>query len=555
MDRCNRSRLKIFELQNSTEELAQRCSCSPLAAAVLQMGCGEDVYDTARMKAWLSPRFENEMQALSLGHNSKKMANIWKDNKSFGHVVVYGDYDVDGVSSTVLAMELFQSKAIDVEYFIPRRDVQGYGLHRNVLRQLINMGCNTLVVVDCGTKDKLMLDALTAKGINVFVFDHHSVDNSEAYWDNVINPQIDGDDETKKLCATAVLWFWAWKEGIASQQWLQTRMDLVALATIADCMPLNLLNRSLVQQGMNQMRSQPRYGLRCLFEKLYLNRLTLSEEQLSMKVIPCLNAPGRIECADLSVRALSSGSDAPDCVAELIALNKKRQAISDDITERIWQLLDNNSGFSHVLYDGSWPIGVLSSVASRICNIKRTPVALAAPIRGQIRGTLRVPEGVNAVEILNSISSDLAAWGGHNYAAGFSVECDKWDDVQNKLESILSSAKIKEGTIQAIRLHPAKISISEWRAVSCLGPFGNSNPYPYFYFPSTGKERSLPLGRGKQHSQIEIDEIRLLAFNGSNVLETEANEAAGWIYHPRLDYWRGEERMQFLLDYVVCKDC
>ncbi|MCL1941475.1 MAG: DHHA1 domain-containing protein [Synergistaceae bacterium] len=521
------------------------------------MNHSDKAQDSARIRSWLNPKFEKIIEGLSLGANGKSAAEKWKSLDSFGKVFVYGDYDVDGISSTVLAMEIFEGKAEDVQYFIPRRDVQGYGLHKFVVRRLVEMGCNTLVVVDCGTKDKDLLDSLEKEGINVFVFDHHSVAPNEDCWEKADNPHIEGDIETRKLCATAVLWFWAWNENILPRHWLQLRIDLVALATISDCMPLSLLNRSLVQQGMNQMRSQPRQGLACLFSKLGLSRFTISEEQLSMKVIPCLNAPGRVDCADLSVKVMRDEYNISEYVDELINLNRKRQMISDSISGSVAGIIANEGGHSYVLYDAGWPVGVLSSVASRICNERKKPIVLAAPIKKQIRGTLRVPEGIDAVDILKSISHDLLGWGGHPFAAGFSVSPEKWDEVQAKLEEILSSKKVEEKSIQALELHPSEIGINDWRLVDRLGPFGNSNPHPYFYLPATGNERNLPLGKGKQHVQVEVDGVRLLAFNGYDVLDTYDGvnkKSSGWIYHPRIDCWQGEERIQFILDYIVAED-
>ena len=557
LEKCKSSHLKIFHLEDSTRELAQRYSCSSLVAAILQMSHSDATQDRDRIRSWLNPKFEKVIKGLSLGNASRLTADKWKNLDSFGKVVVYGDYDVDGISSTVLAMEIFEKKAEEVQYFIPRRDVQGYGLHEFVVRRLVEMGCNTLVIVDCGTKDKDMLDCLEKEGINIFVFDHHSVRANEAYWQNAVNPHIDGDMETRMLCATAVLWFWAWNENILPRHWLQHRIDLVALATISDCMPLNLLNRALVQQGMNNMRSQPRHGLACLFDRLGLSRFTISEEQLSMKVIPCLNAPGRVDCADLSVKVLRNEFNISEYVDELINLNKKRQVISDSIACSIVGNIANESGFSYVLYDADWPVGVLSSVASRMCNVRKKPIVLAAPIRKQIRGTLRVPEGVDAVDILKSISHNLLGWGGHPYAAGFSVALEKWEEVQKELEGILSSVVVMEKSIQAIELRPSEIGINDWRLVGRLGPFGNSNPHPHFYHPATGNERNLPLGKGKQHVQIEVDGVRLLAFNGYDVLDVyngKNKKNLGWVYHPRIDCWQGEERIQFILDYIVEED-
>jgi single-stranded-DNA-specific exonuclease len=503
--------------------------------------------DVDYAQAWLKPQFEALMETLNLGAASVEAAKKWRSKCSFGNIVVYGDYDTDGISSTVLAMEIFRHKALGVRYFIPRRDMQGYGLHASVLDRLTESGCNTLVVVDCGTNDVDLLRKLEQRGMDVFVFDHHSVSASASPFSLTVNPCIDGDEMARKLCATAVLWSWAWKEEIVPRSWLRYALDLVALATISDCMPLNALNRSIVQKGLTLMRNNPRRGLSALFEKLGVTQQTLSEEQLSMRIIPCLNAPGRIGCADISVKALLGIGELYTYVNELIKANKKRQMISERIANEICEF---ESAERHVMFDDTWPVGVLSGVASRICSMRRSPVVLAAPVKGKIRGTLRVPAGANAVGILSAISERLDAWGGHRYAAGFSVLSDRWADVEKSLEELLSEIKVENEVVKAVALSPARISLGEWRAVGDLGPFGNDNPCPYFYKGKHDTDKIVPLGRDGKHCSVVVDDARILAFNAASDLEN-ASDVTGWVYHPRIDYWRNEERVQFVLDYAV----
>ena len=544
---CSDLNLKLYEIGEPTRELAKKLSCSELTAVVLEMCHESKCLEIEHAKAWLKPQFEELMEAMSLGAASAKSAEKWRSKSSLGNVVVYGDYDTDGISSTVLAMEIFRHKALSVRYFIPRRDVQGYGLHASVLDRLTENGCNTLVVVDCGTNDVALLQRVAEKGVDVFVFDHHSVSVSVPSFPYTVNPCIDGDEAAKKLCATAVLWSWAWKEEIVSRSWLQYALDLAALATISDCMPLNPLNRALVQKGMALMRSNPRRGLSALFEKLGVAQDTLSEEQLSMRVIPCLNAPGRIGCADISVKALLGVGELYTYVNDLIKANKKRQTISERIAGEI---CEPDGIKRHVMFDDTWPVGVLSGVASRICSLRRSPVALAAPVGGKIRGTLRVPAGANAVGILSVISERLEAWGGHRYAAGFSVLSEHWNAVQKSLEELLAEVQVEEEIIKAISLSPEQISLGAWKAVGELGPFGNDNPCPYFYKARSSGDKVVPLGKDGKHCTVVAGEGRFLAFNvAGDLLDT--SKVTGWIYHPRIDHWRNEERVQFVLDYTV----
>ena len=553
---CLISDLKIYHPGDYTKHLASELSCPQLAAGVLEMLKGNEDIETLR--EWIHPDFTKQMESLDLGEGSKAAKDLWNSKSSLGNVLVYGDYDTDGISSTVLAMEIFRNKAAQVRYFIPRRDVHGYGLNAEVLEKIAVSGCNTFVVTDCGTNDSEMLENLRSKGINIFVFDHHSV-SSPITIPTIVNPCINMEaGDHQKICATAVLWCWAWKENIVSRKFLQYEIDLVTLATIADCMPLHNLNRLLVRYGMNLMRNNPRRGLSALFDCLGINKTQLSEEHLSMRVIPCLNAPGRIATADTGVRALlgiGSNDAIYACVSELMRINRKRQTLTENIAHEIDDGITSGSIKSKVLYSDRWPIGVLSGVASRICAQYNRPIVLAAPVETRlVRGTLRVPEGGDAVGVLREISEKLDAWGGHKYAAGFSVLYENWEEVKTDLERMLTDIIIKpEGATPVINISPSDITISDWRAVSELGPFGNNNPSPKFFTPGSINNSEInPLGREGKHSYIRLNSAKLLAFNtpARDVAEI-MGRVKGWIYHPRLDYWRNEEKLQFILDCAV----
>ena len=550
------SGLKIFRPNNNTMRLAGELSCSPLAAGVLEMLKGGESIDTLR--EWIHPDFTRLINSLDLGESSRAAKSLWESKSSFGNVLVYGDYDTDGICSTVLAMEIFRNRAAQVRYFIPRRDVDGYGLNAEILDKVHGWGCNTLVVTDCGTNDSAMLQKLADKGINIFVFDHHSL-SAPITIPTIVNPCINMEaGDHQKICATAVLWCWAWKENIVSKNFLQYEIDLVTLATIADCMPLHNLNRSLVRYGMRLMRTNPRRGLGALFDCLSLKKSQLTEEHLSMRVIPCLNAPGRIATADTGVRALlgmGSNESVYTCVNDLMRINRRRQTLTENIATDIDTGIISGSITQNVLYNEEWPIGVLSGVASRVCAQYNRPIVLAAPTEKKlIRGTLRVPEGGDAVGILRVISHKLDAWGGHKYAAGFSVLPENWQEVRDDLERMLTDIEIvPEGVTPVINVLPSDITISDWRAVSDLGPFGNNNPSPKFFtFNDPMRLEINMLGKDGKHSYIRVNNSKLLAFNTPPYDVAELSpKVKGWIYHPRLDYWRNEEQLQFILDCAV----
>ena len=277
-----------------------------------------------------------------------------------------------------------------------------------------------------------------------------------------------------------------------------------------------------------------------------------------MRVIPCLNAPGRIATADVGVRALlgNGSSDAIySCVNDLMRINRKRQTLTENITKEIDDGIITQRITKKVLYHDSWPVGVLSGVASRVCAQYNMPIVLAAPVGSKvIRGTLRVPEGGDAVGILKKIADMLDAWGGHKYAAGFSVLTENWMKVCDALEKMLADIQIQpEGVTPVIDISPSDISINDWRAVSELGPFGNNNPSPKFYtVKNMACTEIQPMGKDGKHSCIRVNNARLLAFNTpARDVSEMLNRVQGWVYHPRLDYWRNEEQLQFILDCAV----
>ena len=550
---CRRSELCLFEPKESTLEISQQLQCSVLVASILEMRGLADTENIEKARAWLSPSLNSMLSCLDLGRNAMETRKLWNSIETLGNVVVYGDYDVDGISATVLAMELCTRVGAKVRYFIPHRHHQGYGLHWDVLENLIKTGCETLVIVDCGSKDKELLLHAREAGLNIFVFDHHLIDEGYCAPSFVVNPQIDGDPHSRELCATAVLWTWAFLHSGLPTDWLMERLDLVALATVADCMPLNALNRSIVNMGLDQIKRFTRPGLRELLKELDLSSSFLTEEHLAMKVIPCLNAAGRMELADPSVNLLAGVEPVSGFAEKLVILNRKRQELSLTISKQVSSVMERDS--CHVIFEKTWPIGILSGVASKVCNMRSQPVILAAPNRKSIRGTVRVPTGGDAIATLDIVSDYLQEWGGHKFAAGFSVAPEHWDLVRNKLEDHLCLFDTPDISIHALDFNPDNINSRVFQELNVLGPFGQGNPVPFFYHPRQGIEKFTSLGRGGEHFKISLGSSEILAFNIRDLLdELKDGSPLGWVYHPRLDVWRGKPRLQFILDCVVVPD-
>jgi single-stranded-DNA-specific exonuclease len=241
-----------------------------------------------------------------------------------------------------------------------------------------------------------------------------------------------------------------------------------------------------------------------------------------------------------------------DDVQYLIDLNRRRRDISAKILCDV-EKCGSDDGDRHVMFGEDWPAGVLSSVASQVCCTRDIPVVLAAPAQqNMIRGTLRVPPGVDAEAILSSISGDLASWGGHRMAAGFSVSADKWRAVSEKLEDMLSKAERVAEKEDILRWSPGKLSLDSWREAETLGPFGVDNPYPRLYCSHSGGICAEPLGRKGNHVKIFVDGGELLGFSAEHLLREDCMPS-GWVYRPRVNFWKNFESLQLVLEKVVVR--
>ena len=509
---------------------------------------------SSELRKWVSPDLDYWLDAVDLGPESAKACRLWSEVTEGSNVVVYGDYDVDGIAATTFVMELALVRGARVRYYIPHRYNQGYGFHPNIVNSIVKskVRCDLLVVVDCGTQNIEAAEVARSAGIPVIIFDHHLARGELASAGALVNPHVEGSELARGLCATGVVWAWAWKNELAPREWLLRNLDLAALATIADCVPMSSpVNRAIVRQGVQSIRKDTRPGLLALMKGMAIDVSSLDSDALAMRVIPCLNAAGRLQIADHAMKIFFPSDHMDEHAQKLIDLNIKRRDLSAKIVSDVERSVGANAGYHHVLYGDDWPAGVLSSVASHVCSLKDAPVVLAAPAQeAVVRGTLRVPPGVDAEAILSSISGDLLSWGGHRMAAGFSVERKKWQQVRDELEAMLSGTDRAAEKEDILSWSPAELDLASWKDAERMGPFGVGNPYPKLFCSHEGGVNAEKLGRKGNHVKIYVDGCQLLGFSGDNLLRSDL-APTGWIYKPRINFWRSSENLQLVLEKVV----
>jgi len=543
--------LHIWNTDDAALSIAQSLGCSSVVATLMRM---RGVEDHLQARDFLRPGLADICSAFFLGDHVPSGKDFLQHLGPESRVVVYGDYDVDGVTATALAAELCLFLGASVRYFIPDRHRQGYGLHEDMVRRIAQAGCDFLIVVDCGTKSREAKEAAREAGVPVFVFDHHLPDEEggeEDHWGHLVNPHVSGGNlAAQRLSAAGVLWVWILQNDLVPLSWLAERLDLVALSTIADCMELGVPNRTLVHEGLQVLGRSLRPGMQILKESLGLNEGFVTEEDVAMRIAPCINAAGRLDLAEIAVKVLLSEEGYPEWVDRLVSLNRQRQSVSAKIFEEVLSPVQEGK---RVFLDPNWPPGVLSGVASRICARFSCPVVLGAPVGPGIRGTVRFPRGGDAVEFLQKRASLFTAWGGHPYAAGFSVPREVWETLAAEMEEDLRSFVPEEEKIHVCSCPPAIFSLPLWNQMTRLGPFGKGNPHPLLFCEQEPRISKRRFGAEGKHLAFLHGDMEIIAWNGTAFFE-RYGFPSGVVYRPRLNLWKGRSRVQLILEHAIYEE-
>ena len=419
-------------------------------------------------------------------------------------IVVLGDYDVDGVSSTALLVTLLRRFGLNPRYVVPRRSEDGYGLSRSAIERALEGGRPGLfIALDCGTNSHEEAAYLRSLGIDVLVIDHHRSTERTLEDGLLINPHVHGgpamaDTSVLHLCTVGLVFklchgllkrLRGENHPVAFRIKLRDQLDLVALGTIADLVPLKGENRILARNGLRILESTERPGLRALMEVAGVrpgNGLTPTD--ISFRLGPRINASGRLADASLSVDLLLS-DDAGFCAStarQLDAFNRERQEIERAITEEAERRIEGDySGHAGVvLFSESWHPGVVGVVAGRVTRKYNRPCVVLGKEGEMAKGSGRSVDGINLVEVLAACADDLESWGGHPMAVGVALARGKVDGFRRRFADAVraqSGGAPGEATIEiSVWLTPEQITDCLVEELDTLHPFGQGNPEPVF---------------------------------------------------------------------------
>lgn len=459
--------------------LSLKFGISPIVASIL-LNRGIERED--EVEAFLFPSLDKLHDPFLLSGMSEGVERLRRALLNGEKVLVYGDYDVDGVTGTALLLLVLREAFGDrICYFIPHRVKEGYGLHPEIIRYARDKGFSLVVTVDCGVNNVDVVSEGVNMGIDFIITDHHIPGERLPPGAIVINPKIkDGRYPFKELAGVGVAWKFA--SAFVGRPLVEF-LDLVALGTIADIVPLIGENRVLVKEGLKLLRKGIRPGIRELLKEAGIKPSRRIDEWLiSFVMAPRLNAAGRLDIADLSVSLLLSSSSlmARKLSKKLNELNSKRKGFEERILAEAQGEVDGSPVI--VLYKEGWHLGVLGIVASRLVERYGRPAFLMCKSGRKVKGSARGVEGFRIDEALNFCAKVLDSFGGHELAGGFSLREERVPEFKGLLLEFSKDKAFSPTSEEWIdeRLEASDLTASLARDISDLSPWGKGNPRPLF---------------------------------------------------------------------------
>jgi single-stranded-DNA-specific exonuclease len=417
-------------------------------------------------------------------------------------VAVLGDYDVDGVCSTAILVSVLRRLGLDPHYVVPRRAEEGYGLTRSSIDRALEAGKPDLfVALDCGTNSNEEVAYLRQLGVDVIIVDHHRSKEPPVFDALLINPHVHpcaNDDAWRFLCTVGLVFklahgllkrLRAENHPVALSIVLKEYLDLVAMGTIADLVPLTGENRIFARHGLRIMSDTRRPGLLALMQVAGLKREQgLVPSDISFRLGPRINASGRLADASLSVDLLLSddGAFCDKIARQLDDLNRERQDIERLITDRAERYVEENfrEAAGLVLFDEDWHPGVVGIVAGRISRKYHRPTIVLGNEGELAKGSGRGLNGFNLVEILAACSSCLESWGGHPMAVGISLKKVRLDEFRAQFDDAIRRSTDADAAEPGVELSgwldATQINEQLMGELEQMHPFGMGNPEPVF---------------------------------------------------------------------------
>ncbi len=485
-------------------------------------------------------------------------------------ICIYGDYDADGITSVAILMQSLRKLTDNVFYYIPSRFVEGYGLNKEAIHNIKTKGAELLVTVDCGSVSYSEIEYAKEQGLEVIVTDHHNIDERAADC-LIINPKQEACGYPfsdlagcgvafKLICALQ-------RKSGQDKSFLKDVLDLVAIGTIGDIVPLVDENRTLVKYGLKAIRNTRRKGLLKLFEMMALKPATIDADNIAYVLVPHLNAAGRMRDASLCVEMLLSDDNRliHNGAEELIRCNKERRMVQDEAYGKCVDIVEKhlkNRNFIMIKCLDAHE-GITGIVAGKLKDRYKRPVAIVTPAAEGLKGTGRSVSKLNLYDIMKEQEEYLEKFGGHAAACGFTMSDDNFRELSSRLDEAVArmleedSSIFDEETNIDMELTLDQINLSLFNDVQLIGPFGHKNKKPVFAVKNVAVRDVFYMGADNTHVRFNVFDIygnyvRCVLFNRAQenkdiIKENNMITVTGYLDEHK---WRKTHEVQMVVNSV-----
>jgi single-stranded-DNA-specific exonuclease len=554
---------------SAVEALSGALGVSPLLGKLLSHR-GIKTADEGRN--FLSPTLKNLHDPAAMKGMPEAVSRISSALKNGERICIYGDYDVDGVTSTSLLLLFLRRMGLEADFYIPSRLQEGYGLNLSSIEEIASRGTRLLITADCGISDVDEVRHAIKKGMDVIIIDHHQVPDVIPPALAVLNPhQKDCPFPLKEMAAVGVTFnlVMALRAALRTgglfseleEPNLKEYLDLVSLGTVADIMPLLDENRIVTHFGLQELAAGKRPGIAALKEVSGLHGGPVSVGQIAFRLAPRINAIGRLGKAEMAVELMTTGSYSRALLLarELDQANAQRQAIEQNIYEQACAMAEaefsKRDVVALILASEKWHVGVVGIVASRLVERFGCPAILIALDGDKGRGSARTVEGVHLYEALLACAETLETFGGHRAAAGLSIRRDQVEAFRRSVEKAILKQRQGSKTGRTLRID-AEMRPLGWTpelvtALDGLAPFGLGNPEPLFLGTNLKVKSTRLVGKEPPyHLKVVVEDgdttWDAIGFRMGD-RQGEFVERMDLVYSMEFNQWEGHRSLQLRL--------
>ncbi|NMD44401.1 MAG: single-stranded-DNA-specific exonuclease RecJ [Clostridiales bacterium] len=543
---------KINKKKTEIPESLLKAGYTKLSAAVL---AAKGIRTPEKAGTFLCSGAEMLTDPMQMPGMAAAVGRIKKAIEEGEKIAVYGDYDVDGISSTALLLRYFRSVGADCIAHIPDRLEEGYGLNSSALFDLHNSGVSLVITVDCGITAIEEVDYANSLGLDIIITDHHEcVETALPSAVAIVNPKLPGNPEELDILAGVGV---AFKLVSAlsgdAEEMLKSYADLIALGTIADVMPLVGENKYISKRGLKMLEKSPNLGINRLIAKTAPNK-AISSMLVGYSIGPRINAAGRLGRADLALELFVSENPqrAEELVDLLEEMNLERQEIEKDILDDIDSSLDlKKIKLPLVLHSEDWHPGIVGITAAKLADRHAVPCIIIC-FEGDLgKGSCRSFGGYNIYEGLSYAKEYLEGFGGHAFAAGISIKRENIEPFKKKLsEHYLSAPKTAKATISADLIvdDPELLSYESVASLEDFEPWGSGNEKPILYLPRAKLRKLSSIGGGR-HCKLILEKgnkkFSCVMFSAKAVeLGVREGELCDTVMSPQINEYLGRKQVQ-----------